>query len=73
MAGKFRGFPRVLFYAAAVVYPGLIFYFLVIRKTGIRTFSLFVISFALLVFITASSKKKVKENRSLYSGILSSF
>ena len=75
MAGKFRLFTKVLFYIAAVAYPVLIFYFLVIRKTPLRMLSLFVIAFALFVFITGTSagvtagtssgpiKKKVKKGR----------
>ena len=72
MAGKFRGF-KALLYAAAVVYPALIFYFLVIRKTQIRILSLFVIAFALLAFITGTSKKKATEDRAAFFGVLCSF
>jgi uncharacterized membrane protein/acyl-CoA synthetase (AMP-forming)/AMP-acid ligase II/3-hydroxymyristoyl/3-hydroxydecanoyl-(acyl carrier protein) dehydratase len=58
MASRFRGIPRVLFFIAAALYPVLIFYFLVIRKTPLRLFSLFVMAFALLIFITGTSRKK---------------
>jgi uncharacterized membrane protein len=57
MPHKFRLLTRAFFYAAAAVYPALVFYFLVIRKTGIRTLSLFVIAFALTAFVLATSKK----------------
>jgi len=60
MSGKFRFLTKSLFYSAAAVYPALIFYFLVIRKTPIRMLSLFVIAFALIAFIAATSKKKAK-------------
>jgi uncharacterized membrane protein/acyl-CoA synthetase (AMP-forming)/AMP-acid ligase II/3-hydroxymyristoyl/3-hydroxydecanoyl-(acyl carrier protein) dehydratase len=57
MASKLRGIPKVLFFTAAALYPALIFYFLVIRKTPLRLFSLFVVVFALFVFITGTSVK----------------
>ena len=62
MASKFSLVPRILVCTAAVVYPAFIFYFLVIHKTPIRLLSLFVIGFALLAFIGATSKKKATEN-----------
>ena len=49
---------KALFYASALVYPALVFYFLVIRNTPIRMLSLFVIAFALVAFIAGTSKKK---------------
>jgi len=58
MAARFRGIPKVLFFIAAALYPVLIFYFLVIRKTPLRMFSLLVMAFALLIFITGTSRKK---------------
>ena len=73
MAGKFRFLTKALFSAAAVVYPVLVFYFLVIRKTPIRMLSLFVIAFALIAFIAGTSKKKVNEALSLYFGLRSFF
>jgi hypothetical protein len=51
-------FFKILFTAASVIYPFLIFYFLVILKMPLRQLSLFVISFALLAFLTTTSKKK---------------
>ena len=72
MQNKFRLFTRVLFYTAAAVYPALVFYFLVIRKTGIRTLSLFVIALALAAFILGTSKKKALL-RSRFFGIPCSF
>ena len=69
MAPRFRGIesPRkarlkkrlitVVFFSAAALYPALIFYFLVIRKTPLRLFSLFVMAFALLAFIAGTSQK----------------
>jgi uncharacterized membrane protein/acyl-CoA synthetase (AMP-forming)/AMP-acid ligase II/3-hydroxymyristoyl/3-hydroxydecanoyl-(acyl carrier protein) dehydratase len=58
MASKFRSIAKVLFFIAAALYPALIFYFLVIRKTPLRLFSVFVIGFALIVFIAGTSAKK---------------
>jgi hypothetical protein len=60
MALSFRNIPKILLVAASLVYPILIFYFLVIRETPIRILSLFIIAVALLVFITRTSKKKEK-------------
>ena len=73
MKGKFSFFTKALFPVAAAVYPALIFYFLVIRKTPIRSLSLFVIAFALIAFISGTSKKKAKEGLSHCFGHLSFF
>ena len=73
MANKFKGLTRVFFYIAALVYPVLVFYFLVIRKTPIRVLSLFVVAFALSVFFMNTSKKKVIESLAAHSGLLFSF
>jgi len=71
MASKFRGIPKVLFFIAAALYPALIFYFLVIRKTPLRLFSIFIIGFALLVFITGTSgKKKAKGISFVWNSVL---
>jgi len=66
MASKFRGISKVLFFIAAALYPALIFYFLVIRKTPLRLFSLFVMAFALLVFITGTSAKSKTKGVSFF-------
>jgi uncharacterized membrane protein/acyl-CoA synthetase (AMP-forming)/AMP-acid ligase II len=58
MAFRLQKVPRVLFYFTAVLYPAFIYYFLVIRKIPLRTFSLFVIAFAFLAFIARTSPKK---------------
>ena len=58
MNPKFMGIAKVLFFIAAGLYPVLIFYFLVIRKTPLRQFSLIVMACALLAFITGTSRKK---------------
>ena len=42
----------------AVLYPALVYYFLVIRGISLRHLSLFIIAFALVAFIAATSKKK---------------
>ena len=73
MRNKFRFVTKALFCIAAAAYPAMIFYFLVIRKTPLRTFSLFVIAFALVVFIAFTSKKKVIKNRFPCFGIPSFF
>ena len=57
MAFKFRHILNVLFYSVSIIYPALVFYFLVIRGTHIRILSLFVMAFALLSFIGGTSKK----------------
>jgi acyl-coenzyme A synthetase/AMP-(fatty) acid ligase/uncharacterized membrane protein/3-hydroxymyristoyl/3-hydroxydecanoyl-(acyl carrier protein) dehydratase len=66
MASKIRSVTRVLFFTAAGLYPALVFYFLVIRKIPLRLFSLFVIAFALLVFITGTSAKSGKKGISFF-------
>jgi uncharacterized membrane protein/acyl-coenzyme A synthetase/AMP-(fatty) acid ligase len=58
MAFRFRGSSKFLFYIVAALYPALIFYFLVIRKTPLRMFSLVIVVFALFLFITGTSRKK---------------
>jgi acyl-coenzyme A synthetase/AMP-(fatty) acid ligase/uncharacterized membrane protein len=58
VASGFQKISKVLFYVAAVLYPGLIFYFIVIRKIPLRLFSLFIIAFALLAFIAGTSRSK---------------
>jgi len=55
---KIKQIIKVLFLVLSVVYPGVIFYFLVIRKIPLRQLSLFVIAFALLAFIAGTTKKK---------------
>ena len=60
MASKFPKISKVLLYIIAVLYPAFVYYFLVIRKTPLRVFSLFVIAFALLAFITRTSSAKGK-------------
>ncbi|MCL1928058.1 MAG: hypothetical protein FWG07_04605 [Treponema sp.] len=57
MIPGFRGIARVFFYSTAALYPALIFYFLVIRKTPLRLFSLFVMALALLAFIAGTSRR----------------
>jgi uncharacterized membrane protein/acyl-CoA synthetase (AMP-forming)/AMP-acid ligase II/3-hydroxymyristoyl/3-hydroxydecanoyl-(acyl carrier protein) dehydratase len=57
MSSKFRIISKILFFIAAALYPVLIFYFLVIRKTPLRIFSLFVVVFAIFIFITGTSAK----------------
>jgi uncharacterized membrane protein/acyl-CoA synthetase (AMP-forming)/AMP-acid ligase II/3-hydroxymyristoyl/3-hydroxydecanoyl-(acyl carrier protein) dehydratase len=66
MASKLRGIPKVLFFIAAALYPALIFYFLVIRKIPLRMFSLFVVVFALFVFITGTSAKSKTKGISFF-------
>ena len=60
MRPRFIGIIIVLFSIVAVLYPGLIFYFQVIRKAPLRQFSLFVMAFALLAFIAITAQKKGK-------------
>jgi acyl-coenzyme A synthetase/AMP-(fatty) acid ligase/uncharacterized membrane protein/3-hydroxymyristoyl/3-hydroxydecanoyl-(acyl carrier protein) dehydratase len=57
MASMLRGISNILFVIAAALYPALVFYFLVIRNIPLRLFSLFVVAFALFVFITGTSAK----------------
>jgi hypothetical protein len=59
MANKYKSIFTILFSVASVIYPVLVFYFLVIRQAPLRLLSLFVISIALLGFIAVTSKKKV--------------
>jgi len=55
MEPRIKKIIKVLFFVLSVVYPGVIFYFLVIRKIPLRQLSLFVISFALLAFFVGTS------------------
>ena len=64
---------KVFLSVAAVAYPVMVFYFLVIRKTPIRMLSLFVIAFAVFAFIAGTSKKKVTEASAPTCGLPSSF
>jgi len=57
MAPRFPGILRIFLYIAAVLYPAFVFYFLVVRKTPLRIFSLFIIAFAFFAFIIRTSKK----------------
>jgi hypothetical protein len=58
MAFRLKIIFRILSFLVAVIYPFLIFYFLVIQKTDIKILSLFIIAFAIFAFITGTSKKK---------------
>ena len=58
MAFRFLQVPKVLLYIVAALYPAFIYYFLVIREIPLRLFSLFVIAFAFLAFITRTSAQK---------------
>ena len=66
MAGKLRFLTKALFITATAIYPVVIFYLLVIRDTPIRTMSPFVMAFALIAFITATSDKSKKRPVSLF-------
>ena len=61
-----RSAAKALFFVAAATYPAMIFYFLVVRKTQIRVFSLFVIAFAFVIFIAVTSKKSDKRPLSIF-------
>lgn len=50
-----------VFLVIAALYPFLVFYFLVIRKTPLRLVSLFLTGFALTLFLAATGKKKRPE------------
>jgi hypothetical protein len=67
MKFKIKQITKVLFYVISVAYPGVVFYFLVIRKIPLRQLSLFVIAFALLAFIygTSGGSSKKKLHRTL--------
>jgi hypothetical protein len=60
---KIKQITKVLFFVLSVAYPGVIFYFLVIRKTPLRQLSLFVIAFALLAFFYGTSSGTTKKKR----------
>jgi len=57
MKFKLKNITKVLFSVISVIYPVVVFYFLVIRKTPLRQLSLFVIAFALLAFIVGTSTR----------------
>jgi len=52
---KIKQITKVFFFVLSVIYPAVIFYFLVIRKIPLRQLSLFVIAFALLAFMARTS------------------
>jgi len=56
---KIKQITKALFVAISVIYPVVVFYFLVIRKIPLRQLSLLVIAFALLAFLAGTSKKKI--------------
>ncbi|MCL1959205.1 MAG: hypothetical protein FWF68_06355 [Spirochaetes bacterium] len=66
MTSKLKFILKILFYSASVIYPLLVFYFLVIQKTQIKQLSFFVIALALFMFIAGTtadaSKKKAVSN-----------
>jgi len=74
MAGGYKEILKrisaVLFYLAAALYPVLIFYFLVIRKAPLRSFSLFVIVFAVLVFLLGTARGKANGKTFLQGSLL---
>ena len=67
MAFKFRYILQVFFYITLVAYPALVFYLLVVREIPLRLFSLFIMAFAILVFIARTSKKKHRQSH--FSGL----
>jgi hypothetical protein len=58
MLRKIAAVSGIIFGVAAALYPLLVFYFLVVKKIPVRQISLFVMAFALVVFIAGTSKKK---------------
>ena len=60
MASGLKKITKILFVIAAVLYPAFIYYFLVIRRIPLRLFSLFVIAFAFLAFLSGTSSGKGK-------------
>jgi len=60
VAFSFKKISKVLFVIAGVLYPAFIYYFLVIRKIPLRLFSIFIIAFALVAFISATTSKENK-------------
>jgi len=66
----FKVTATVLFAALAVLYPVFVYYSLVIRKIPLRQFSLAVIIFAFLIFITGTSRgKSFKYNALILLGL----
>ncbi|MDR2597597.1 MAG: hypothetical protein LBC76_09815 [Treponema sp.] len=55
MSAKLKLITRILLYSASIIYPLLIFYFLVIQKIQIKQLSFFVIALALFTFIAGTS------------------
>jgi hypothetical protein len=66
MSSKLKLIIKILFYSASIIYPLLIFYFLIIQKIQIKQLSFFVIALALFTFIAGTSagasKKKAVLN-----------
>ena len=61
MSFKFRKTIKAFTFLTAALYPAMIFYLLVIKKFELRHISIFVIAFALVLFIFGTSKKKALE------------
>jgi hypothetical protein len=55
MPVKFKLITKILFYSASVIYPLLVFYFLVIQRIQIKQLSFFIIAVALFAFIAGTS------------------
>jgi len=55
MPVKLKQIAKILIYSASVIYPLLVFYFLVIQRIQIKQLSFFVIALALFTFIAGTS------------------
>jgi len=58
---KYKNIINILFNAVLVIYPILVFYFLIIQKVPVRVFSLFTLAFALFGFVAGIINRSGKK------------
>ena len=61
MSNKSKSIFNILFNAVLVLYPILVFYFLIIQKVPVRIFSLFTLALALFGFVAGISNRNGKK------------
>jgi hypothetical protein len=59
---------KVFFYIAAAVYPALVFFFLVVLKIPLRSFSIFVILAGFAYFLLGTREKGAAKKKRVFSG-----
>jgi len=66
----FAGVFRTLLYAIAALYPILVFYFHIVRGISVRMFSLFIMAFAVIVFLSVIFSRKNKKNDLIWPPVI---